>query len=106
MYTQSNLTANLNRNRIVPPRPSTIGGQIIPQRQVPETANNRTDFRSVVNNQPLQGPETLPHWTSEEIDKRLSESAKLLQEWTDLMNKTGNFVFVALAFFAVTLTAL
>jgi hypothetical protein len=33
--------------------------------------------------------EQLPHWTSDEIDRRLTESAKLLEEWTHLMDKTG-----------------
>jgi hypothetical protein len=35
------------------------------------------------------GNEQLPHWTSDEIDRRLTESAKLLEEWTKLMDTTG-----------------
>jgi len=31
----------------------------------------------------------LPNWSGEEVQYRLQESARLLQEWNDLMNKTG-----------------
>lgn len=34
----------------------------------------------------------LPNWSSEEIDRRLSESQNFLKEWSELMDKTGNAI--------------
>jgi hypothetical protein len=87
-------STNLNRNRSLPARQPTIGGQVIPQRQVPEPAPTSAPPRPAAPSQGLSGPDTLPHWSSEEIDRRLIESAKLLQEWTDLMNKTGFTIYI------------
>lgn len=32
---------------------------------------------------------SLTSWTSEDIDRKLKESAELLQEWTQLLDKAG-----------------
>ncbi len=34
----------------------------------------------------------LPNWSSEEIDRRLAESQNFLKEWSDLMDKTGDYL--------------
>lgn len=98
MFTPSALTTNLNRNKSLPLKQATIGGQIIPQRpptdSVPNASSKSSEPpRAAPAQPPLPNVEQLPKWNNEEIDKRLAESAKLLQEWTDLMNKTGKFSY-------------
>jgi hypothetical protein len=94
MYTPSITSNNLNRNNSLPLKQATIGGQVlpvVPPNQFPSSANRISDptaSRSL-GGQSAPGSEQLPHWTGEEIDRRLAESAKLIQEWADLMNKTG-----------------
>ena len=90
MYTPSALTNNLNRNKSLPLKQATIGGQVIPSRPNMDSgkAGDQKGMLSM-GAQPTISVDQLPRWNNEEIDRRLAESSKLLQEWTDLMNKTG-----------------
>ena len=40
----------------------------------------------------------LPYWDNNEINKRLEEHTKLLTEWEELLNKTGNVLHISLGF--------
>lgn len=53
-------------------------------------------FGNKMANKTVSGMNDLPNWSNEEINFRLQESAKMLQEWNELMNKTGkvNVLFV------------
>jgi hypothetical protein len=94
MYTPSITSGNVNRNNSLPLKQATIGGQVLPvapTNQFPSSNNRIPDPAASRSSgaQNLPGSEQLPHWTGEEIDRRLAESAKLIQEWAELMNKTG-----------------
>jgi hypothetical protein len=46
-------------------------------------------FGNKATQRTVTGMNDLPNWSNEEINMRLQESAKMLQEWNELMNKTG-----------------
>lgn len=83
------------------PRPvnAVAGMMSAPASMVAPPLNNSTMNKDATGTQVKQDPKThvmkslenmtLPNWSSEEIDKRLTESEAFLVEWREVIERTG-----------------